>query len=612
MNSQKDKKTKPDYFAGYFIDTLKNGKLAFGLARRGLGIVQKWEKDSLDVKLISDEQGMQLVNVLHFQQDKEERIWMGRSSKGISLYDPVLDTAYTWLRNPDISNSYGSFSGQTDAQGNLWFGSNQGLKFVENPTRIRSVKDPLFDWTRHIELPNADRSSITFMTQVDSFLVMGNATAISFLNLEAFYRNPDTPLIYQLLFGEDIEGGGAEQNAVLFDSKRQLWFGCQEGALLVDWDNFTFDTTTTTILLRNIKAGSDTLNVNEQNSITLPTDNRNCQIKYGPRRNTSLMKNIYFDYFLIAPQGDTLTAVLYDQNGVFSRDNFAPGSYRLEIIAKKHGQIIDRKKLRIEVPMTLSENPWFWGLSGLFLSGAIIGFLVFRNRQKQLLTEKELALSRLENEKNNMQIQAIISSFNPHFVNNSLHWVQSRYNKDETMVKLIGRLSENIAVIFGNTRRGKAYHSIEEELLIVRNYIAIQKIRFRNSFQYEEVWPANKELLSNDILLMHLRIHVENAVEHGLRNREAGTFVKITITENEKEILLSIEDDGCGREFAREIGSQGTQTGTEMVSGLIKIFNANNQEKINQRYEDGIFADKNGRYGTRVLIQYPKIINYEL
>lgn len=612
LNNPRNKTIKPDYFTGYFIDTLKNGKLAFGLARRGLGILQEWKKDSLEVKIISDAKGMKLVNALHFQQDKEARIWMGRISKGVSLYDPVLDTAYTWLRNAELPNSFGSASGHTDERGNLWFGSNQGLKFVENPTRIQSDKDPLFDWTRHIELPNGDRSAIRFMTQVDSFLVLGNITAISFLNLTAFYRNPESPLIYQLLFGEDIEGGGAEQNAILFDSKRQLWFGCQEGALLMDWDNFAFDTTTTTILLRNIKAGSDTLKVDTENSITLPTDNRNCQIKYGPRRNPSLMKNIFFDYFLIAPQGDTLTAVLYDQKGIFSRDNFAPGSYRLEIIAKKHGQIIDQKNLKIEVPMTLSENPLFWAGLAAILGSALFGFLIYRNRQRRQLLEKELLLNRLQNEKNNLQIQTIISSFNPHFINNSLHWVQSRYNKDESMVKLIGRLSENIAVIFGNTQKGKAYHSIEEELLIVRNYIAIQKIRFRNSFSYEEILPKNQEILQQDILLMHLQIHIENAVEHGLRNRETGSFVRLKIEATKEAIIITIEDDGCGREFARKIGSKGTQTGTKMVQGLMKIFNENNTKKIEQKYEDHIFTDKNGKYGTRIKIKYPKKLNYDL
>lgn len=612
LKRQRDKQLRPYYFAGYFIDTLKNGKLAFGLAHRGFGIMEEWKEDSLEVKLISDAQGMKLINVLHFQQDKEERIWMGRTSKGISIYNPILDTAYTWLRNADIPNSYGSICGHTDEWGNIWLGSNQGLKFIENPTRIKSDRDPLFDLTRHIELPNGDRSAITSMTQVDSFLVIGNSTAISFLNLEAFYRNPKYPLIYQLLFGEDIEGGGAEQNAVLFDSKRQLWFGCQEGVLQLDWDNFAFDKTTTTILLRNIKAGSDTLLVDNENSITLPTDNRNCRIKFGPRRNNSLMKNIFFDYFMITPQGDTLTSVLYNQNGVFSYNNFTPGNYRLEIIAKKHGQIIDKKNINIKVPMTLSENPWFWAGLAFVFGSALFSFFIYRNRKRHQLLEKELLLNRLHYEKNNLQIQTIISSFNPHFINNSLHWIQSRYNKDESMVKLIGRLSENIAVIFGNTQKGRAYHTIEKELLIVRNYIAIQKIRFRESFSYQEILPENKDILQQNILLMHLQIHVENAVEHGLRNREAGKFLRLKIEETNNAVLLTIEDEGCGREYARQIGSKGTQTGTKMVQGLMKIFNENNKEKIEQKYEDNIFTDQNGKYGTRVLIIYPKNLNYDL
>lgn len=598
-------------FTGYFIDTLHTGKIAFGGSRLGLGIIERMEGDSIKVLFKGKEKGMDLVNVLHYTEDTAHRIWMGRASRGIALYDSVKDTIRTWVRNSEVHGSFGSMSAHTDVRGNIWFGGHDGLYFLENPTSVSIETDDFFARTRRLDLPNGLRTDVSSLTQVDSFLVFGTSHSINFLNLPRFYRSPSDPLIYQLLFGEDIEGGGAEQNALLFDRQRRLWVGCQEGLLEIDLDRLIFDTTTNKILLRTVQAGDDTLTVSD-NTLTLPVDNRNCSIHFGPELNHSMLKNIFFDYYLLSPAGDTLQAVRYNQDGIFRHAAFTPGDYRLVIEARKHGQLTDRRDVRIRVPRTLSENPWFWViLVGLLLAG-LTAFLLFRQKQQRLLAAKELALSRSENEKNNLQIQAIISSFNPHFINNSLHWVQSRHNRDESMVRLIGRLSENIGIIFDNTRKGKAYHSIEEELLIVRNYIEIQKIRFRNSFNYEEILPEDENVLRHNVLLMHLQIHVENAVEHGLRNREAASYVKVRITEIKKEIIITIEDDGCGREYAQKVNSQGTQTGTKMVSGLMKIFNSANRKKISQSYEDNIFSDAKGSYGTRVTLRYPKKMSFEV
>ena len=601
-------------FTGYFIDTLRDGRLALGTSRLGLGLVNGMAGDSVDVRFIGKEKGMDLVNVLHFMQDTKDRVWMGRSSRGVALYDPAADTVRTWARTGDNPRSFGSISGTTDERGNLWFGGHDGLYFLNNPHEISiaTTETDFFAAARRIELPDGFRGAVFSMTEVDSFLVFGNGSGLHFLNLARFYREPALPWIYTLRFGEDIEGGGAEQNAILFDRQRRLWLGCQEGLLQMDWDRFVFDTTTNKILLRQVRAGNDTLTVTD-NTVTLPVDNRNCSVRFGPELNYSMLKNIFFDYYLLSPAGDTLQAVHYDQEGIFEQAAFAPGDYRLLIEARKHGRLMEQRDILIRVPRTLSESPWFWAtIASVFLAG-LVAFLLFRQKQQRLLAAKELALARSENEKNNLQIQAIISSFNPHFINNSLHWVQSRYNKDENMVRLIGRLSENIHLIFSNTRRGKAHHSVAEELTLVRNYIHIQKIRFNNNFRYEEVLPADTQALQTNILLMHLQIHVENAVEHGLRNREAGSYVRVTIQDNADALLIDIEDDGCGRPRARRIGSKGTQTGTTMLRGLIEIFNnANAPEIITQEYEDDIFADAHGRYGTRVRIRYPKKISYEL
>lgn len=64
-------------------------------------------------------------------------------------------------------------------------------------------------------------------------------------------------------------------------------------------------------------------------------------------------------------------------------------------------------------------------------------------------------------ERDGLQIQALSNFFNPHFINNALHWVQSRYRRtllDTTTI--IGRLADNVDILYHNTQSGKAHHSL--------------------------------------------------------------------------------------------------------------------------------------------------------
>jgi len=596
--------------AGYYIDTLKSGQLAIGLQKIGLGLVQNMSGKTIQVNTIGKEKGVQLQNVLHFTQDRKDRIWMGRSSRGVAIYDMSLDTAWSYLRSGTDPNSFGAISLTHDDYGTLWLGTNKGLYHLPNAHLFDPYSDDLFAMTKPIILPDGNESLVTALKIVKGYLVIGNQSAVSFLDLNKYYNNPDTPWIYQLMYGEDINGGGTEQNAILFDSQDYLWIGSQTGASRIDFSNLPFDTATSQIVLKSVQTGKGTLSTN--GSISLPIDSRNLELTFGLKENPNLMKNTFFDYALVSNKGDTIIEKKFDQDGHLILNYLSPASYHLNITAKKHGQVIDQKTVRIYAPRSLGEHPLTWICLTALSIIAFSGFYIFRNKQKRKLAEQNLELAQLKNEKDHLQIQAIISTFNPHFINNSLHWAQSRYRKDHAFTGMIESLSQNIEYIFLNTSEGKAVHTIGDELRLVNNYTNIQLLRFDNSFKI--IWPdqdISARLTEYPILLMQIQIHVENAIEHGLANRIKGSFVKIEIREDKTHVLIAITDDGGGRPLSKKIESKGTQRGTKMLSELHNIYNTNpgNKTKIMTTYLDNIFENQ---YGTRVEISIPKGYKYEL
>lgn len=593
---------------GYFFDTLTHNRIGLGLFREGLGLTNS---DLSEIKTIGRDKGQLFDHVQCLAQDRSGRIWYGQMSGGIGRYDDRLDKAITW--GVESHNSgFGALTMEVDTTGSLWIGGRSGLHIIINPEQDFDENHSPFNIAEKIDLPNGEKTIVTFVKQIENYIVVGSLESVSFIPLDKFYdsKNSDYP-IYQWIYGKDIEGGGSEQNCVLFDSQRRLWVCGQEGMNVIEWDEIQFDHTINEIMFTEVYCGGDSLDI-ASHLVDIPTDKRNIQIHFDILKNPSLRRNIYFDYYLIRGDKDTLTRELRSEKKYFEQAYLPPGDYTFTVQARKHGLVMDELSLSIHVPLSLSENPWFWSLlSGILVFG-IGGFFYYRNVQEKNLAKEQLAVQQLKSEKEQLQVQTIISSFNPHFINNSLHWVQSRYRKDLELVRVVGRLSENIHTIFHNTRQNKAFHTLEEELKIVDNYIAIQKIRFSDSFRFERIIDDSININQINIFLLQIQIHVENAIEHGIRNRPASSYLKVTITESEDVVIIKIEDDGVGRLGAQKLMSRGTQSGVKMLNELRDIFNRKNENNIRQYYEDGIFTSGAGiLYGTRVIIEIPKMYKYD-
>jgi len=597
---------------GYIMKELADGSIALGNPNSEVTIIKNL--DNLDsIWYLTKADGLKVKNVLCIEEDNQGRLWLGHPKTGVDLYDRVDSQVYNYEIISEDANSFGAISMVIDDKDRLWMGSKLGIKVLENVSDFNPNTQDLYTESKSITLPNGDFSLPKFITEVDGYIVAGTEKAVSFIDKKSFTENSASPIIYQLIYGEDIEGNGSQQNCVLFDSQRRLWIGSNEGASMILWDEYEWDHTTNKIEIKSIEAGTQPIELNKEGRFELPMDNRNFKIKFGLRRNVSLLKNVFFDYFLINEDQDTLQQVRFDQDGILDMAYVQPGNYEMHIEARKHGQLMDAQKVHVDVPLSLSESPLFWsGLFSLFLVSLGV-FLWWRSRQHKLLLEKELELSKMQTAQKNLSVQAIISSFNPHFINNSLHWVQSKYRKDQEMATVVGRLSENTRYIFNKTKQGVATHNLRQELEVVDNYVQIQKVRFKDTFEYRAPDNDTIDRLGHySIFLMMLQIHVENAIEHGLRNRKKSTYVSLEISEVENELVIKIEDDGIGRKGAKKMGSKGTESGVMMLKELISIFNNANTTQIKMEYKDDIFEEEGLAYGTMLTVSIPQDYNFEI
>lgn len=90
----------------------------------------------------------------------------------------------------------------------------------------------------------------------------------------------------------------------------------------------------------------------------------------------------------------------------------------------------------------------------------------------------------------------------------------------------------------------KSSVSLVQELNYIRNYLAIQSIRFGDRIHYEIA--CDRTLHSEYIPFFSLQPLVENSIEHGLLNKASGGNLLLSCKDYSTHFTIVIQDDGIG------------------------------------------------------------------
>lgn len=583
---------------GFFFTRAYDGQLGYGLAHHGLAISAPTPACPGCKKFLGSEKGMKLINVLTAVKDRFGRWWMGRPSAGLACYDPVQDTVYSFLR-VDQKLDYGVMSSEMDSRGNLWFGTTHGLYFYPSTEHIDFASFRPREAFIPIGLEEIGPSQVNMLKILDEeTLLAGNQQGIALIDLKSFYETGQAR-VYFFQENDGYSGPGTEQNCVWVDRKGQVWIGSDAGAHRFNPKYFIRSDRPPAFEVDSLTFGNRAYLMpsvaGKRIRIKQSRYGANLAVYLTPQHDPVRPAHLFFSYKLSSDS--TFSAP--SQNRLIEFPNLAPGAYTLQVRAHKDGLVSEIREIRFRIPKSFWETPWPWLISAILLAAGYWFLQVNRNRQKM--------------EKNKLQVQAIVNQLNPHFINNALQWVQIRVYKDQEAVSVISKLGENIRLVFKNSREKKAFHSLKEEMLLVENYLFIQKKRFGNQLEYQLPDASQLDRFGEvQVPLMQVQIHCENAVEHGIRNKEDMGMVRIGFEGDADYLHITVEDDGIGRRRAGEIGSKGTQQGTKMLENLRDIFNKRNLLPITYEYEDDIFLDSKGEgHGTRVHIRIPKSYRYE-
>lgn len=158
--------------------------------------------------------------------------------------------------------------------------------------------------------------------------------------------------------------------------------------------------------------------------------------------------------------------------------------------------------------------------------------------------DRETQMARLSEQLTTARLSALQAQLNPHFLFNSLNTVSVlvRDNEAKRATDVIEHLSDVLRRTLSRTEAAEV--SLEEELDLVREYVAVEQARFSDRLRPTiDVDPALLSAAVPSFALQHL---VENAIRHGISRRTGAGALRIAARRDGDALELTVTDDGAG------------------------------------------------------------------
>ncbi len=250
------------------------------------------------------------------------------------------------------------------------------------------------------------------------------------------------------------------------------------------------------------------------------------------------------------------------------------------------------------------------GIAILYL---IIHLRVNAERAKGLAKKQEAELKQVKAEFARQiaesEMSALRAQMNPHFIFNVLNSI-NRYillNNSEVASRYLTQFARLIRLVLENSKTAKV--SLEADMEALKLYINMEKLRFLDKFDYQIEIEEGIDQQFTQVPPLLIQPYVENAIWHGLMQKENGGLLTITLKQaNEHLLLVNIEDNGIGRTQSALLKSKTAIShkshGLQMTKDRIAIVNRLYGIQTEVAIEDLYNGDQQPQ-GTRVTLTIP-------
>ena len=226
-------------------------------------------------------------------------------------------------------------------------------------------------------------------------------------------------------------------------------------------------------------------------------------------------------------------------------------------------------------------------------------FAIMVSTVRDLMARNE----REQEEKRRSEIKALQNQITPHFLYNTLDSIvwMAEGERVEEVIEMTTNLARLLRLSIG---KGDAMVSLHAELQHLRSYLTIQHMRYRDRLHFEI--DAPDQLRECRLPRLTLQPVVENAIYHGIKNRDGGGTVTVRARPVNGNVEILVHDDGPGFDPAVLAGLRRQEV---EPSGGVGLKNVHRRLELTFGTGYGVFFDdpddRNPAGGASVRIVIP-------
>ncbi len=184
--------------------------------------------------------------------------------------------------------------------------------------------------------------------------------------------------------------------------------------------------------------------------------------------------------------------------------------------------------------------------------------------QIQTLIERVVEDQRL---KRKGELDVLQAQIKPHFLYNTFDAISSLAlsGRNDEVYRLMKALGSYYRI---SLSKGSEVITVAEEVEVVKNYMAIQQVRYGDIFTAH--YDMDETAGGTPILKLILQPLAENALYHGIKPKGEPGNIWVSVRRDEEQVVLSVRDDGVGMrpEFIRDVMSPDLPAGRRSGFGL--------------------------------------------
>lgn len=209
-----------------------------------------------------------------------------------------------------------------------------------------------------------------------------------------------------------------------------------------------------------------------------------------------------------------------------------------------------------------------------------------------------------QEEKRKSELDALQSQINPHFLYNTLDSIVWMI-EDERYKEAIFMITELASLFRVSLSQGKNIIRLEEELGHAKNYMNIQKVRYKNVFSVE--YDIDPEILSCCVVKLVVQPLLENAIYHGVECMDGDGVIRVTARRSGEDVYIVVSDNGIGMppEAVSKLLTESDRA-HEHGSG-VGLVNVHKRIQLRFGPEYGLEIESRSDEGTTVRVHIPHI-----